>query len=505
MGAIDKKTLAVAKSYTNESLLGGGAVVGKNVTISSITPIDGGNRVTFSYTLDNGTQKTSTMDVMDGIDGKDGASGSPGQNGISITGIAKTSTDGLTDTYTMTFSDGSTFDYEVKNGQQGIQGLRGEKGNTGDQGQPGLQGVPGERGKDGYPFLIYKEYDDLSDFDAADFPEVGLMFMIKEQDENNSFPVYRYTGDENELYSYITGLSTGETIKGDKGDPGDPGAQGVPGQAGKDGTTYVPVIGTVTSGTQAAASVATDDDTKTAEFSFVLPKGDKGDTGQKGDQGDPGLSPTLGENGNWWYGNVDSGIPAFPLDDILKYIDKTYGIQDTPIGHILTHMGKSAPEHYLVCDGTVYLVADYPYLAQHFSDEFGASNCFGGNGTTTFAVPDLRGEFLRGSGTNSRSGQGSGGTVGAHQNATVHNAVNLGGSSNTYLIQTYQDGNYRTPQNVDSSTMANRWSNVNSSSNNAGSAVSTYTSRPTNTSVLYCIKCEPTYFLKIDVTQQPVS
>ena len=58
--------LKVSKKYTEETVLGGGAVVGKNVTISSIVPIDGGNRVTFSYTLDDGTVKTSTMDVMNG-------------------------------------------------------------------------------------------------------------------------------------------------------------------------------------------------------------------------------------------------------------------------------------------------------------------------------------------------------------------------------------------------------------------------------------------------------
>ena len=59
-------TLGSSKTYTRESLLGGGAVVGKNVTISSITPIEGGNRVTFSYTLDDGTVKTSSLDVMNG-------------------------------------------------------------------------------------------------------------------------------------------------------------------------------------------------------------------------------------------------------------------------------------------------------------------------------------------------------------------------------------------------------------------------------------------------------
>ena len=130
-------TLGSSKTYTRESLLGGGAVVGKNVTISSITPIEGGNKVTFSYTLDNGTTKTSTMDVMNGVDGKDGndgkngakgAKGDPGINGtdgvdgIGITSIAKTKTEGLVDTYTITFTDGSTFNYDVTNGKDGKDG-----------------------------------------------------------------------------------------------------------------------------------------------------------------------------------------------------------------------------------------------------------------------------------------------------------------------------------------------------------------------------------------------
>jgi hypothetical protein len=59
-------TLALARKYTRDTVLGGGALVGKNVIISSIVPIENGNRVTFSYTLDDGTPNTSTMDVMNG-------------------------------------------------------------------------------------------------------------------------------------------------------------------------------------------------------------------------------------------------------------------------------------------------------------------------------------------------------------------------------------------------------------------------------------------------------
>lgn len=72
---ISIETLVAAKKFTSETVLGGGAVVGKNVTISSITPINGGNRITFSYTLDNETAKTSTLDVMNGVNGADGEDG----------------------------------------------------------------------------------------------------------------------------------------------------------------------------------------------------------------------------------------------------------------------------------------------------------------------------------------------------------------------------------------------------------------------------------------------
>jgi hypothetical protein len=60
-------TLASSKRIIKESLLGGGAIVGKNVTVSAVTPIDGGNRVTFSYVLDNGEKRESFVDVMDGF------------------------------------------------------------------------------------------------------------------------------------------------------------------------------------------------------------------------------------------------------------------------------------------------------------------------------------------------------------------------------------------------------------------------------------------------------
>ena len=63
---MDVVTLAAAKAYVNDTLKGMGALAGKNATVSSIEPIEGGNKITFSWFLDDGTQKTQTMDIMDG-------------------------------------------------------------------------------------------------------------------------------------------------------------------------------------------------------------------------------------------------------------------------------------------------------------------------------------------------------------------------------------------------------------------------------------------------------
>ena len=89
--AIDKKAYALANGYTDETVIGGGAIKGKNCTISKIEDIDGGHRITFGWTLDNGTTKSQTLDVKDGVDGYtpvkgvdyyDGEKGEPGNAGL---------------------------------------------------------------------------------------------------------------------------------------------------------------------------------------------------------------------------------------------------------------------------------------------------------------------------------------------------------------------------------------------------------------------------------------
>lgn len=76
-----EEVLAIANQYTDETVEGGGAIKGKNCTIDSIEPISGGQRVTFKWTLDDGTEQTGVMDVPNGAKGDKGDKGDTGSRG----------------------------------------------------------------------------------------------------------------------------------------------------------------------------------------------------------------------------------------------------------------------------------------------------------------------------------------------------------------------------------------------------------------------------------------
>ena len=161
-----------------------------------------------------------------------------------------------------------------------------------------------------------------------------------------------------------------------------------------------------------------------------------------------------------------------------------------PIGTVISYMGTSAPSDFLICDGTVYNIADYTELADFFEAQFGSSNFFGGNGNTTFAVPDLRGEFLRGTGTNSHTNQGSGANVGVHQDGTEH--INIYSDNNQITILSNSNASYSNNNNdsiVQTATLGITPVDPRKDTSFADQS-RFYTSRPTNTSVLYCIKAK---------------
>jgi len=63
----------------------------------------------------------------------------------------------------------------------------------------------------------------------------------------------------------------------------------------------------------------------------------------------------------------------------------------SPSGTVANFAGQSAPTGWLLCDGSNVNRATYPSLFDVIGETFGA-----GDGSTTFGLPDLRGEFVRG-------------------------------------------------------------------------------------------------------------
>lgn len=176
--------------------------------------------------------------------------------------------------------------------------------------------------------------------------------------------------------------------------------------------------------------------------------------------------------------------------------DNGYGNDSTPVGTVISYMGTSAPKHYLICDGTIYNIDDYKDFSQFIKDQFGSYNCFGGDGTTTFAVPDLRGEFLRGTGAGARN-TGSGASVGVHQNATIipgwyNNGYGTGaaiGLNNSDIDRV--NNTVLRAENTDLLEMGDYgYMQLNGTVITSAKPIRSFTSRPTNTAVLYCIKYE---------------
>ncbi len=90
-----------------------------------------------------------------------------------------------------------------------------------------------------------------------------------------------------------------------------------------------------------------------------------------------------------------------------------------PIGFLGYIPYADIPAGWLVRDGTVYNIADYPELAAKLG------NTYGGDGVTTFAVPDDRGLFERG--LDLGKGVDAGRTLGSEQGDDFKSHTHLSG------------------------------------------------------------------------------
>ena len=150
---------------------------------------------------------------------------------------------------------GDAFIYEDFTEEQlaKLIGPQGPKGDTGPQGNQGPKGDKGDKGEQGTGVTILGSYNSLEELEESH--PTGLTGQS-----------YLINGD---LYVWSeTSLSWNNVgrIQGPQGIQGPTGPQGEQGL-----------------------------------------KGEKGDTGEKGPQGNDGITPTIGDNGNWYLGTKDTG------------------------------------------------------------------------------------------------------------------------------------------------------------------------------------------------------
>ena len=138
-----------------------------------------------------------------------------------------------------------------------------------------------------------------------------------------------------------------------------------------------------------------------------------------------------------------------------------------PAGAVQAFAMNSAPAGWLAADGTAVSRSTYATLFAAISTTYGA-----GDGSTTFNLPDLRGYFVRGSGTNSDGT--AAGAFGAKQADALKDHTH-----------TYTRPGSITSGSTPNTINAGAYNNVATSGVDGGAGTET---RPKNIGMLYCIK-----------------
>lgn len=141
----------------------------------------------------------------------------------------------------------------------------------------------------------------------------------------------QYSKDDGETWENLIALSDLKGEPGEKGADGEPGADGAPGQNGADGAPgadgFSPTA--TVSETTYGARITITDKNGTTEAQVLNGKdgqngadgqpgrdgtdgapGRDGVDGQPGKDGADGITPTIGANGNWFFGATDTGKPS---------------------------------------------------------------------------------------------------------------------------------------------------------------------------------------------------
>lgn len=171
------------------------------------------------------------------------------------------------------------------------------------------------------------------------------------------------------------------------------------------------------------------------------------------------------------------------------WVEFLKGVEGTaPIGSVTALASTMAPAGWLVCDGAEVSRTNYADLFGVIGETFGA-----GDGTTTFKLPDLRGEFIRG--LDSGRGADADRNLGSSQDWAVENITggfatfSWGGDN----LITHPYGAFVSDYNIGNTTSAHAGHGHSGSeqgaSFDASRVVKTSTeTRPRNVALTYIIK-----------------
>jgi len=182
-----------------------------------------------------------------------------------------------------------------------------------------------------------------------------------------------------------------------------------------------------------------------------------------------------------------------PGDDSQRVASTAFvanmGKISTPPGAVAHFAVSSAPSGWMKANGALVSRTAYASLFASIGTAFGA-----GDGSTTFALPDLRGEFIRG--FDDSKGVDAGRTIGSFQRPTAIRAIldywpdNISGAVGAWDID---PAGGTTPQGGTSGSTLNNTAYFKSNGNIATPGTGTndnqsFTTRPRNVALLACIK-----------------
>lgn len=190
-------------------------------------------------------------------------------------------------------------------------------------------------------------------------------------------------------------------------------------------------------------------------------------------------------------GKVADGVEPDDAINLKQFNDKALAEHGVMTGAIMGFSATAAPDGWLKANGAELLRADYPELwayaqssgnlVAQASKEVG--NFGDGDGSTTFTIPDIRGEFIRG--FDDGRGVDSGRSIGSFQSDDnkSHNHEVIDRDTGTYFTR-LQGGGGSDSWRLFPEQVSNGYNSRSMTTTLSGEGEA----RPRNIALLYCIK-----------------